>query len=390
MRNNKIIKILILILAVVVLNVSLPEETFADSRIALGEGSQPRIKIRAIENKRKQAKEKINELKRKENLEIGKLQKSQERLEETKNDIEFYEAKLDNARAKLARLETQLWKAQAEQREVGRLAGERLKQIYKGERITILHLIFAAQDLNTFLDRVYYQKRLATADKKMLQDLRAKTKQIEAVKYSVASEQNNINHTIALMNMKKQQIAESINVSKVLINKLRTDRATYEQAERELEQQSRRLAAMLERAYRKSSGSIKVTTGFMRPVSGIITSPFGWRRHPIFKSRSFHTGVDIGAPNRTPIRAANSGKVVFAGWYGGYGKVVIVNHGSYQGRPTSTLYAHLSSIAVGVGTNLQKGQVVGYEGTTGYSTGPHLHFEVRLDGNPTNPMSYIP
>ncbi|HBH17406.1 MAG TPA: peptidase M23, partial [Cyanobacteria bacterium UBA9579] len=90
------------------------------------------------------------------------------------------------------------------------------------------------------------------------------------------------------------------------------------------------------------------------------------------------------------IRASNSGEVVFTGWYGGYGKVVIVNHGKYKGRETSTLYAHMSSTNVKVGQQISQGTVVGYEGSTGYSTGPHLHFEVRLDGKPSNPMNYMP
>ena len=83
--------------------------------------------------------------------------------------------------------------------------------------------------------------------------------------------------------------------------------------------------------------------GGLRPVGGPITSPFGWRQHPIFGSKTFHSGVDIGAAFGSPVKAANSGTVVYVGWYGGYGKVVIVNHGNYNGKPTSTLYAHLYS-----------------------------------------------
>ena len=89
------------------------------------------------------------------------------------------------------------------------------------------------------------------------------------------------------------------------------------------------------------------------------------------------------------IRASNSGKVIYSGWYGGYGKVVILEHGIINGKPTTTLYAHMSSIAVSNGQKISKGQVLGYEGTTGYSTGPHCHFEVRINGKPVNPLSYI-
>ena len=127
----------------------------------------------------------------------------------------------------------------------------------------------------------------------------------------------------------------------------------------------------------------------MKPIGGSITSPFGWRTHPIFKSRSFHSGVDIAGPNYGSIKASNSGKVIYTGWYGGYGKVVIIDHGVISGNPTTTLYAHMSAIKVSNGQNVAKGQVIGLEGTTGYSTGPHCHFEVRINGRPNNPMNYI-
>ena len=116
-----------------------------------------------------------------------------------------------------------------------------------------------------------------------------------------------------------------------------------------------------------------------------VTSPFGWRRHPIFGVRKFHSGVDLAGPNRSPIRAADSGNVLYTGWYRGYGKVVIISHG----KGMATLYAHLSRQAVKVGDNVTKGDVIAYEGSTGFSTGPHLHFEVRVDGKPNNPLNFV-
>ena len=173
-----------------------------------------------------------------------------------------------------------------------------------------------------------------------------------------------------------------------MINKYKTDRKTYEQAERELARQSASIQSMIAR--NGGSSNVKVASGgFMRPINGRITSPFGWRTHPIFNSRTFHSGVDIAGPNRGSIYASNSGKVIFSGWYGGYGKVVIVDHGNVGGKPTTTLYAHMSSIKVSQGQTVNKGDVLGYEGTTGYSTGPHVHFEVRINGKPNNPLNYI-
>ena len=120
-------------------------------------------------------------------------------------------------------------------------------------------------------------------------------------------------------------------------------------------------------------------------MNGSVSSPFGWRIHPILGYRKFHTGIDIGVGYGVPIHSAAAGTVIYATWMGGYGNVIIVDHGD----GLSTLYAHQSSLAVGNGARVARGQTVGYVGSTGFSTGPHLHFEVRVNGNPVDPMGYL-
>ena len=131
--------------------------------------------------------------------------------------------------------------------------------------------------------------------------------------------------------------------------------------------------------------AVKNHGGFRWPIMGRITSPFGWRQHPITKRRDFHTGVDIKANRNDPIKAAGSGRIVYSGWMGGYGKVIVIEHSNGQ----STLYAHCSSLLVGKGANVSSGQLVAKVGTTGRSTGPHLHFEVRNGKSPVNPIKYL-
>ena len=129
----------------------------------------------------------------------------------------------------------------------------------------------------------------------------------------------------------------------------------------------------------------KSGAGFRWPIMGRINSPFGWRQHPITKRRDFHTGIDIKANRNDPIKAAGGGKVVYSGWMGGYGKTLVIEHSNGQ----STLYAHCSSLLAGKGASVPQGQVVAKIGTTGRSTGPHLHFEVRNGNSPVNPIKYL-
>jgi len=334
---------------------------------------------------------KIFELKKKEKIEIKKLTKSQQSLENTNQTIEVCEDKLENSKYHLQNLQIKLSTLSSAQAKVAESAGVRIRKIYQGERINVLNLVFSSTDLSTFLDRVYFQKILADKDKNILNNLRARAREINRSKTAVESQKTYIASTLNVMNQKKEELHSSIKSSQFLINKLRTDRNTYEKAQQELEY----LSSKLENQIRRSKTTKMIANSdFIKPIVGSITSPFGWRRHPIFGGRRFHTGVDLSGRYGTPIKASNSGKVIYTGWYGGYGKVVIIDHGnmnvgSYKGERFSTLYAHMSSIAVGVGSQIRKGQVVGHEGMTGYSTGPHLHFEVRIEGKPNNPARFV-
>jgi murein DD-endopeptidase MepM/ murein hydrolase activator NlpD len=121
------------------------------------------------------------------------------------------------------------------------------------------------------------------------------------------------------------------------------------------------------------------------PVTGTITSPFGWRQNPFGGGPEFHQGLDIAAPMGTTITAAASGTVISAGWYGGYGNFILLDNGGGM----ATGYAHCSQIFVSAGQHVQKGQAIGAVGSTGASTGPHVHFEVRINGKPVDPAPYL-
>jgi murein DD-endopeptidase MepM/ murein hydrolase activator NlpD len=147
--------------------------------------------------------------------------------------------------------------------------------------------------------------------------------------------------------------------------------------ERERELQSAQRAAGIAGSA-DSSGSSGM---FSWPVTGTITSPFGWRSNPFGGAPEFHQGLDIAAPSGTTVTAAAGGTVIMAQWYGGYGNYILIDHGGGY----STGYGHLSAIYVSSGQSVQRGQAIGAVGSTGQSTGPHLHFEVRIAGKPVDP-----
>ena len=124
----------------------------------------------------------------------------------------------------------------------------------------------------------------------------------------------------------------------------------------------------------------------MWPCRGEITSYFGWRTHPIFGTTKYHSGMDIAVDYGTPIYAADSGTVIYSGWLGGYGYAVMIDHGG----GLVTLYGHNPGLNVYEGQYITKGTCIAYAGSTGYSTGPHCHFEVRLHGEVTEPLNYLP
>ncbi|MGH7728924.1 MAG: M23 family metallopeptidase, partial [Vulcanimicrobiaceae bacterium] len=164
------------------------------------------------------------------------------------------------------------------------------------------------------------------------------------------------------------------------------ERQQAEAARIAAEQAARRRAAALAGVALPPETESGAPAEFSWPVSGPITSPFGMRPDP-FGHGGFemHTGIDIGAPMGATVTAAAAGRIIYAGWYGGYGNAIIIDHGG----ETSTLYGHLSQIFVSVGQEVERGQAIGAVGSTGMSTGPHLHFEIRVNGVAVDPTTRL-
>ncbi len=341
-----------------------------------------------IETQKKQTRAKINKLKWLENVEQNKLYKNQQKLEDAQSTLKDSETKINSAQRELNDMQSQLSQATYEYNSLNRLLASHIRKVFKSQRKAFFELLISSEDINMLVDRVYFQKIILKDDYDRMFFAKRKAQEIALLKYNIEARKRNYEQSIALANTQKAYIQRAIARNESMINKLKTDRIAYEKAERELRNQSNSIQHYISRNAKDNKTDV-VASGFMKPIQGRITSPFGWRTHPIFNSRTFHSGVDIGGPNYGAIKASNSGKVIYTGWYGGYGKVVIIEHGIVGGKPVSTLYAHMSSVKAVNGQNVKKGDIIGYEGTTGYSTGPHCHFEVRENGKPSNPSGYV-
>lgn len=346
-----------------------------------------------VEQKRAVAKQQIKKLKLLEKIETNKLYRNQRVLE--RNSVTLVESReqYKNTQIEIENLERKLQVALREYEAQKNATNKRIVQIFKTKRKNYVEFLFASRNINDFLDRLYFENIIMKYDKSKIRETQARTKRISNLKRQIEIQKRNLASSIQSIDRQQRDIQYAINQNERMISKLKTDLATWEKAERDLARQSKAISAMINKETTRSEKTdqkITVSSAFVRPVGGPVTSPYGWRIHPIFKRKIYHSGVDFGMPMNAAVRAANSGKVIYVGWYGGYGKVVIIDHGRINGTPTTTLYAHLNSYRVSVGTKVVRGQTIAAVGTTGYSTGPHLHFEVRQNGNPTNPFNFIP
>jgi murein DD-endopeptidase MepM/ murein hydrolase activator NlpD len=187
---------------------------------------------------------------------------------------------------------------------------------------------------------------------------------------------------IAELEPARAEAANQAGAEQAALSSIQSQKGQYEAELQALQATSDSISARIRAA---GSGPGNPGPCGARPVPGEIRSGYGMRHHPILGYSRMHTGADMAAGSGTPIRACRAGRVLIAGSQGGYGNTVVIDHGGWM----ATLYAHQSSIAVSEGQQVSVGDVIGYVGSTGMSTGPHLHFEVRLSGNPVDPAPYL-
>ena len=359
------------IMSIVTLNISNVQANTAQKK------NEVDSKIQSITREKNAGKKKLqdainqkNSLKKKENNENYKYTKF---LSE-KEYIEREEKLLDNA----------IKEAEDRYNKQLNILKKRIRVMYKNSNTSYIRAMAESKSVSEFLGRVKVISKISRSDKMLMESINNDKLDIEFKKRQKEIEKNNVirkaNETKRNMEMMQTSRAKVDNDIKNLQSRLKR----LEREEDELIRKSNELANEI-KGLQGNFG--KYSSGKMLwplPSSRVITSPFGTRIHPIFKTNKTHHGVDIAGNMGSPVLAAKDGKVIIAGWQGGYGNAIIIDHGG----GITTVYAHCSKLIAKVGQNVKQGEVIAKVGSTGYSTGPHLHFEVRNNGKVVNPLDY--
>ncbi len=319
----------------------------------------------------------------------GNLNGIHKTIQVTAAQLQVNETKLQKATQQLKKLQTALDSADRTYRQRQSATGSRLRFLQRQQKSNGWAVLLQSQSLNDFLDRRYQLSRVYKTDRKILIDLKSEADWLDHQQNQVEQQKNQIALiTQELLAQKSESEAQATYQNQV-VDRLKTDRRALEAAEAQLAQDSQSVGSLIQKRVaqeRAKNGIVVLGTGQMSyPSDGEITSGFGWRMHPILGYQRFHSGVDFGADYGSTIRAADRGVVIFAGWYGGYGNAVIIDHGNN----ITTLYGHTSGVYVSEGQAIERGQPIAAVGSSGLSTGPHLHFEVRQNGEPVDPMRYF-
>lgn len=345
----------------------------ADAETVIGSVSE---QLRQIEEQLRQA-----------TAELGMIKEQRVAVE---NDITLNERQLAEAQKRLEGRESVFYK--------------RVRDIYINGRLSYLDVVIGSKDFSDFANRLEVLKRIIDSDITLINEIKKERADIEAHKQKLEADRAKLVELEKAALAKQAEIEQKKAERNVVLQKAQNDRATAMQAIEELNASSAQVSAMLKErqaaraaaaaaaAAAQSSGGQGASDNWVQgtgqlgwPVSGEITSPYGYRVHPIWGTTIYHSGIDIGVDEGTPVHAADGGVVVWSGWMGGYGYAVVIDHGN----GLSTLYGHNSELAVDEGQSVAKGQVISYAGSTGNSTGPHVHFEVRVNGDPVDPMGYL-
>jgi murein DD-endopeptidase MepM/ murein hydrolase activator NlpD len=344
-----------------------------------------------VKNEKTYTDNRISELKKKQNSELKKksqLEQEKKKIaNEQTNENNAYQELLKQVRdaeENLRQTEAALAEAVANYNEQRELVKSRLKIMYKNSGTTMLDTLLESKNVIEFYERLQYMSVISRHDDNMIEELNNARLEVEYKKKLQQQAKENLEKKV---NEKEERLSQLKTSRAQVESEIARSKAAIDKLEKEIDAQiaeSKRLEGVIKNLSKRK----KYVGGSMVwpcPSSYTVTSYYGTRKHPILRKYKMHTGIDIGADKGASIVAANKGTVIMAHYdkSGGYGNMVVIDHGD----GITTLYAHASKLLVKVGDEVKAGQVIAKVGSTGLSTGNHLHFEIRVNGETKNPLS---
>ena len=351
--------------------------------------------LEQIQKDREATQEKIKDAKKQEQEYINQVNEVESQLTGALSELDALNQRLADAKSEVDKATIELVLKEEELKRIeDELAGkvkilnDRVTAIYKNGGSNIMEILLKAQDFLDFISKLKLMNLFAEQDTENIQSIKDKRDATIGIKKSIIDlredqkeYKSKVEKLVAQAEEKAGEINGIYDEKQKLLKNTTANKKALIQLEKQLEIKEAEVTRILESYKYGSAPSGK----FAWPVAGRLISSYGNRYHPILGYNRFHAGIDLAAGYGTLVKAADGGQVVQAGYFGGYGYSIMV----YHGGGFATWYAHLSSINVAMGQMVQRGQVIGLVGSTGLATGPHLHFEVRINGAPQNPLAYL-
>lgn len=345
-----------------------------------------------LKNKKKNIDKRINETKTEINIKKKESSSVYSKILKYGNNISSLNLSIDNLNKsiedtdiKINRKNEELLDAQERLKENDSLFRKRIRSMYMNTDDNYITVLLSSKSLDDYLSKKNMVQRMAKRDKKLIESIESEVDNIVALKTSLESLKTSQVDNKNKLSSQKDEVSKLKVEQEKQFKILQNDIEKAKKSLAKLEKDSRNLSAQILKLQSNTKKFVGGKLGWPLPGYSRISSPYGYRTHPILKITRLHSGIDIPAPNGTNIVSAADGVVIFAGKYGGYGNLILVDHGG----KIVTGYAHCSRLLKSKGAKVRKGEAIAKVGSTGFSTGAHLHFEVRKNGNFTNPINWV-